>query len=119
MVIDRDAFIEKLAPARTFLLKHEAEFLNRQGLGRRATFADLIVFDENGPIQNRLRFENECVRHKTLDVVGDFALAPFDIVGTFTACRSGHKLNAEMVERLLTDAQILRPDDVYGTRKSA
>ncbi len=119
IAISRDSFVEHLAPARTFVLKHEAEYLNRMGLGRRATARDLIVFDENGPIDNRLRFDNECVRHKTLDVLGDFALAPFDIVGTFSANRSGHKLNAEMVERLLQEATIARPSDVHGIKKSA
>lgn len=117
--VDPVSFAEQIASARTFLLKHEAEYLNRQGLGRRATFQDLVVFDDNGPIDNPLRFENECVRHKTLDVIGDFALAPFDIVGTFTACRSGHRLNAEMVQQMLQYASIVRPDEHYGARKSA
>jgi len=112
MIIDSNSFQKQLAPARTFILKHEAEYLNRQGLGKRATFKDLLVFDENGPIQNSLRFDNECARHKALDVIGDFALAPFDIVGTFTAFRSGHKLNAEMVESLLSDAKIVRPETI-------
>ena len=114
-----ESFCSDLASARTFILKHEADYLHRQGLGRRATYRDLIVFDENGPVDNSLRFENECARHKALDVVGDFALAPFDIVGKFTANRSGHKLNAEMVKQMLLSGSIVRSEDVHGIRKSA
>ena len=45
----------------------------------------------------KLRFENECARHKLLDMIGDFALIGTDIVGKFTACKTGHFLNAKMV----------------------
>jgi UDP-3-O-acyl-N-acetylglucosamine deacetylase len=60
-----------------------------------------LVFDERGPIDNPLRFPDECVRHKTLDVIGDLTLAPFDIFGKITAFRSGHQLNAELVRTLM------------------
>ena len=117
--VSTESFISELAEARTFILKHEVEYLHRQGLGRRATYRDLVVFDENGPIENKLRYENECARHKALDVVGDFALAPFDIVGSFRANRSGHRLNAEMVGQLLQHASIVRPDQNQEYRRSA
>ena len=54
-----------------------------------------MVFGPDGPIDNTLRFPDECVRHKLLDMVGDLALAGCDLVGAFTASRSGHQLNAE------------------------
>jgi len=50
-----------------------------------------------------LRFENECVRHKTLDLLGDLALAGCELVGQFTAYKSGHRLNADLVKVLLTE----------------
>jgi UDP-3-O-acyl-N-acetylglucosamine deacetylase len=90
-----------LAPARTFLLKHEANWLRAQGLGARTTYRDLLVFDDRGPIDNALRFEDECVRHKMLDLVGDLALSGCDILGSITAHKSGHKQNAELVRALL------------------
>ncbi len=109
-----DSFRRELAPARTFMLKSEADWLLAQGLGARATLKDLLVFDAEGPIDNELRFRDECVRHKTLDLIGDLALAGCDLVGHFVAFRSGHRLNAEMVRVLLTEG-----DMVGGYRRSA
>ncbi len=96
-----DAFRQELAPARTFLMLQEAEWLRSSGLGTRVTYQDLLVFDDERPIDNRLRFDDECVRHKTLDMVGDLALAGCDVIGHVVAHRSGHRLNAELVAALL------------------
>ena len=98
------SFREDLAPSRTFLLEHEAAALKAQGLGQRAKFEDLLVFGPAGPIKNQLRFADECVRHKLLDMVGDLALAGCDLVGRFVAYRSGHRLNAEMVRAVLAES---------------
>ncbi|MEL7496812.1 MAG: UDP-3-O-acyl-N-acetylglucosamine deacetylase [Planctomycetota bacterium] len=94
-------FQSEIAPARTFVLRHEAEQLRQQGLGERVTYQDVLVFDDHGPIENTLRFDDECARHKVLDMVGDFSLAGADLVGKFTASRSGHRLNSQMVFALL------------------
>lgn len=109
-----DSFRRELAPARTFMLKSEADWLLAQGLGTRATLKDLLVFDADGPIDNELRFRDECVRHKTLDLIGDLALAGCDLVGHFVAFRSGHRLNAELVRVLLTEG-----DMAGGWKRSA
>lgn len=95
------SFRRELAPSRTFLLREEAQRLQAQGLGRRASFRDLLVYGESGPIDNTLRFENECVRHKLLDMVGDLTMAGAALSGSFSAWRSGHHLNARMVRTLL------------------
>jgi UDP-3-O-acyl N-acetylglucosamine deacetylase len=102
--ITPDSFRQELAPARTFMFKHEAEWLVSQGLGTRVTSRDLLVFDQEGPIENILRFDNECVRHKALDVVGDLALAGCDLLGHIVAYRSGHRLNAELVQAIQEQA---------------
>ena len=106
LTITPESFRRELAPSRTFLLREEAERLQAQGLGRRASFRDLLVYGEHGPIDNTLRFENECVRHKLLDMVGDLTMARASIAGSFSAWRSGHHLNARMVRTLLNN-QIL------------
>jgi len=105
LVLTPDSFRKDMAPCRTFTLQAEAEAMQRQGLGRRTTFKDLLVFGPNGPIDNRLRFPDECVRHKLLDMVGDLALAGCDLVGRFVAYRSGHQLNSLLVQTLLSSAQ--------------
>ncbi len=100
-----DIFRRELAACRTFMLKAEADWLLSQGLGGRASCHDLLVFDENGPIENQLRFPDECVRHKLLDMVGDLTLAGCQLLGRFSAYRSGHRMNAEMVQLLLDQAE--------------
>jgi UDP-3-O-acyl N-acetylglucosamine deacetylase len=101
VTITPHTFRRELAAARTFILREEAEWLRSQGLGTRVTCQDLLVFDEQGPVGNTLRFTDECVRHKTLDLVGDLALAGCDLVGHFVAHCSGHRLNGELVTALL------------------
>jgi UDP-3-O-acyl N-acetylglucosamine deacetylase len=107
-------FRHELAASRTFLLKSEADWLVAQGLGSRTTSEDVLIFDEQGPVGNVLRFSDECVRHKILDIVGDLALLGCDVVGQIFAHRSGHRLNAELVRVLLTEGE-----RVTARRKSA
>jgi UDP-3-O-acyl N-acetylglucosamine deacetylase len=105
LVLSPQTFRSEIAACRTFAMKAEAEAWQQRGIGTRATFQDLLVFDEQGPIDNQLRFPDECVRHKLLDMVGDLALAGCDLVGRVSAYRSGHYLNAELVQSLLDCTQ--------------
>lgn len=98
-------FHMNLAPSRTFMLETEAAAMKARGLGRRASFKDLLIFDSRGPIDNQLRFPDECVRHKMADMVGDLALAGCDLIGRFVAFRSGHRLNAELVRAIVAQAE--------------
>jgi len=100
-----ESFRRELARSRTFVLKSEADWLLAQGLGQRTTYRDVLVFDENGPIDNQLRFHDECARHKLLDMVGDLALAGCELVGRFFAYKSGHRLNAEMIRALMAETE--------------
>ncbi len=95
-----ESFCQELAAARTFLLAHEVDMMRRQGVGANTTYQDLLVFAENGPIGNRLRFSNECARHKALDVVGDLAIIGCDLNADIVAYRSGHVLNAQLARAL-------------------
>ncbi len=106
LAVTPSAFRRELAPARTFLLESEAEWLRSRGLGTRVTEKDLLVFGDEGPIGNELRFDDECVRHKALDLVGDFALAGCELIGLVIAHRSGHRLNAELVRALLSEGEL-------------
>ena len=99
-VITPEGFANDIAACRTFLLEAEALELRRQGLGARTTAADLLVFGQGGPIDNRLRYANEPARHKILDVVGDLSLLGEDLYGHVVAYRSGHPLNIALVRTL-------------------
>ena len=95
------AYRSELARARTFLTREEAHRLQAAGLGRDVTPRDLVVFGADGPIDNPLRWPDECVRHKVLDAVGDLALVGRPVVAHVRAHRSGHRLNAALVEAML------------------
>ncbi len=95
-----EEFVADIAPARTFLLQQEAELLRQNGLGKHLGYADVLVFGPDGPVENRLRFPNECVRHKILDLVGDLMLLGQWVVGRVHARKSGHALNHELVRAL-------------------
>lgn len=99
--VSPETFREDLAGCRTFILKREADAMLQRGLGTHVTAQDLLIFDEHGPIDNPLRFENECARHKALDLVGDLSLTGCEIVGHIVAYRSSHHLNAALASELL------------------
>lgn len=96
-----ETFLGELAFARTFVLESEVAALKAQGYGTRVTPRDLLVFGEKGVIDNELRADEECVRHKILDCIGDFALIGCDLSGHVSASRSGHRLNRELVRRIV------------------
>ncbi len=95
--ITPETFLGELAAARTFLLEQEAAWLRSQGLGSRVTSRDVLVFDQQGPVDNTLRYTDECIRHKMLDLLGDLALTGCDLIGQVNAHCSGHRLNAALV----------------------
>jgi UDP-3-O-[3-hydroxymyristoyl] N-acetylglucosamine deacetylase/3-hydroxyacyl-[acyl-carrier-protein] dehydratase len=99
--VSPDTFRQELAPSRTFLLETEANALRQAGIGSRTTEADLLIFGQDGIIGNELRYPDECVRHKMLDMMGDLALLARDIRGHVVAYRSGHHLNAALVRKLV------------------
>ena len=98
--ITPESFEANIAPARTFVLEEEARQLRSAGLGQHLSYGDVLVIGKDGPIENELRFPDECVRHKILDLVGDLALFGQPIVGRVYARKSGHALNHELVRAL-------------------
>jgi len=96
-----ESFRDELAASRTFLLESETTALRAAGIGLRTTPADLLIFGESGVIGNQLRFPDECVRHKILDMVGDLALLGLDLQAFVVAHRSGHNTNSVLVRKLV------------------
>jgi len=93
-------FEKELAPARTFCLEKEAQALLDQGLGKGATYQNTLVVGDKGPIKNKERFENECVRHKILDLIGDLYLLGLTLKGHVIAVKSGHPLNLRLLQKV-------------------
>jgi UDP-3-O-[3-hydroxymyristoyl] N-acetylglucosamine deacetylase/3-hydroxyacyl-[acyl-carrier-protein] dehydratase len=110
-----ESFEKNLAPARTFLLEAEARQFQARGLGRHLSPRDILVINSDGPIKNRFRFDNECVRHKIVDLIGDLALAGRAVSGRIVAYKSGHALNQQLVRKLYDLAQRQERIGRFGT----
>jgi len=100
--VQPEQFATEVARCRTFVTESEAVVLRAQGIGRHLTATDLLVFGPRGPIDTQLRFPDEPVRHKVLDIIGDLSLCGFDLAGHIVAYRSGHALNVELARVLTT-----------------
>ncbi|MDY6914264.1 MAG: UDP-3-O-acyl-N-acetylglucosamine deacetylase [Planctomycetota bacterium] len=98
--LGRDDFAATLAAARTFLLAAEAEELQARGWGRHLSTSDILVMAADGPIDNKLRFPDEHVRHKICDLIGDLALLGRPLCGRIVATKSGHDLNQMLIRKI-------------------
>lgn len=96
-----DNFLRKIAPARTFGFMRDVEKLRAAGLARGGSVENAIVLDDRGVVNGPLRFKDEFVRHKILDLVGDLALIGCPIAGEITAHRAGHAMHSAFVAELL------------------
>ena len=100
LVVNRESFARELAPARTFALLAEVEWLHRRGLGLGGDRDNCIVFGPEGPTNTGLRFADEPVRHKALDVIGDLALAGSPVWAHVEVERGGHQVHLSLLEAL-------------------
>jgi UDP-3-O-[3-hydroxymyristoyl] N-acetylglucosamine deacetylase len=98
-----DTYGSAIAPARTFGYKADERRLRDMGLIRGAGPQNAIILGTRGPENGPLRFANEYVRHKILDLIGDLALAGRRIEGHVVAVRAGHAMHTALVQRLLKD----------------
>jgi UDP-3-O-[3-hydroxymyristoyl] N-acetylglucosamine deacetylase len=108
MRISEESFVEEIAPARTFGFLKEVEMLRQRGLALGGSLDNAIVLGETGVLNNALRFEDEFVRHKILDVIGDLSLVGHPVIGHLVAHRGGHALHTAFAARILEDADAWR-----------
>ncbi|MEZ5315998.1 MAG: UDP-3-O-acyl-N-acetylglucosamine deacetylase [Vicinamibacterales bacterium] len=117
MDIDEQVFVDEIAPARTFGFLKEVEMLRQRGLALGGSLENAIVLGETA-VLNPLRFKDEFVRHKMLDVIGDLALVGHPILGHLVVHRGGHAIHTALGVELLrqTDAWefIDAPDGVVA-----
>jgi UDP-3-O-[3-hydroxymyristoyl] N-acetylglucosamine deacetylase/3-hydroxyacyl-[acyl-carrier-protein] dehydratase len=107
----------EIARARTYSLREEAQALWDRGMCRHLTPSDVLVIGDDGPIDNEYRFENEPVRHKILDLLGDLYLVGCQVHGRFVASRSGHDLNRLMALKLIRQMEDVHRRDAVGRGK--
>ena len=103
MRITEQTFNDEIAPARTFGFLKEVEWMRQQGLALGGSLDNAIVIGDTGPL-NALRFDDEFVRHKILDAVGDLALLGRPVLGHVVAHRAGHALHTQLARQLLSEA---------------
>jgi UDP-3-O-[3-hydroxymyristoyl] N-acetylglucosamine deacetylase len=96
-------YLRGIAPARTFGFLHEAEAMRQQGLIRGASEENAVVLTRDSVLNPPLRFSDEFVRHKVLDLIGDLALVGKQILGSIVADRAGHAMHTALVSRILRD----------------
>ena len=101
--LSEETFIDEIAPARTFGFLKEVEMLRQHGLALGGSLENAIVIGDTGVLNNALRFDDEFVRHKILDVIGDMALVGHPIIGHLVAHRGGHALHTEFAAMILQE----------------
>jgi UDP-3-O-[3-hydroxymyristoyl] N-acetylglucosamine deacetylase len=100
MKITDETFVEEIAPARTFGFLKEVEMLRQRGLALGGSLDNAVVLGETGAL-NALRFEDEFVRHKILDAIGDLSLVGYPVIGHLVAHRAGHALHTAFATKIL------------------
>ena len=99
-----NTYIKEISRARTFGFMHEVEYLRANGLARGGSLDNAIVLDEYRILNSGgLRYEDEFAKHKVLDAIGDLYMLGHPLLGAFTAYKSGHALNNELICALLAD----------------
>jgi UDP-3-O-[3-hydroxymyristoyl] N-acetylglucosamine deacetylase len=103
-IIEDDRFEEEIANARTFGFRHEVEYMKQYGLGQGGSLDTAIIVDHDKILNpGGLRYEDEFVRHKLLDCIGDFSLLGLPIMAHIVTKRSGHAFNHAFLERFFQE----------------
>jgi UDP-3-O-[3-hydroxymyristoyl] N-acetylglucosamine deacetylase len=107
VVINPQNFEKEIAPARTFGFLGDVQALQKQGLALGGSYNNTIVLDKTYVINGPLRFPDEFVRHKILDMIGDLSLLKHPVTGHFRAKKAGHDLHTKVVRFLLDNPEYL------------
>jgi UDP-3-O-[3-hydroxymyristoyl] N-acetylglucosamine deacetylase len=115
-------YLRKIAPARTFGSREDEKAMRNMGLIRGASRDNCIVLTRDGIENGPLRFPDEFVRHKVLDLVGDLALLGKPILGRIVADRAGHAMHTALVSRILRDKtlweEVTQPEEDHAAEST-
>jgi UDP-3-O-[3-hydroxymyristoyl] N-acetylglucosamine deacetylase len=107
MEVTPERYASEIAPARTFGFEYELGQMRNMGLIRGASLENAVCFDRIGVLNpGGLRFDDECCRHKALDLIGDLALIGKPLLGHVIAERAGHAMHAALVARIMSDPSL-------------
>lgn len=103
--LNEETFIKEIAPARTFGFLKDVQYMMSQGLAKGGSLDNAIILGDKGILNSSgLRFENEFVRHKILDCIGDFSLIGFPIYGHIVARKAGHSANVKFLNKIISSS---------------
>jgi UDP-3-O-[3-hydroxymyristoyl] N-acetylglucosamine deacetylase len=117
--LSNGSYEREIAPARTFGFLRDEVAMRNMGLIRGANEENVIVLTEDGPKNGPLRYADEFVRHKILDLIGDLALLGKRMIGKVVAYRAGHAMHTALVSRILKDHTLWEETAAEGARKSS
>jgi UDP-3-O-[3-hydroxymyristoyl] N-acetylglucosamine deacetylase len=99
-IIEKEVFKQSIAPARTFGFVEDLEHLKSRKLALGGSMDNALAYTRERLINDNLRFDNECVRHKVLDLIGDLSLLGSTINGHFIAHKAGHFMDMELLKKI-------------------
>ncbi|NCN08516.1 MAG: UDP-3-O-acyl-N-acetylglucosamine deacetylase [Leptospira sp.] len=99
--LDQNTLLNEILPARTFGFLKDVEYLQSRGLALGGSLDNAVVLTEDGYLNDELRFENECIRHKVLDLIGDLAVMGRPFTGHLIASKAGHGLDISLAKCIL------------------
>ncbi|MFA5362463.1 MAG: bifunctional UDP-3-O-[3-hydroxymyristoyl] N-acetylglucosamine deacetylase/3-hydroxyacyl-ACP dehydratase [Candidatus Omnitrophota bacterium] len=105
LTVTEESFKKELSSARTFCLEEEVLELKKRGFGKGATYDNTLVIGKKGVLNTKLRYADEFVRHKVLDLIGDLYLLGAPIKGHVIALKSGHYLNTKLLQKIARQRQ--------------
>lgn len=113
------SYVKEVSRARTFGFLADYEYIRKNNLALGASLDNAVVFDEFKVLnQDGLRFEDECVKHKILDVIGDLYLLGYGVIGAFTGYKSGHTYNSQLLVKLLAKKEAWEIETFTDVEKS-
>ena len=106
LILNRDIYSSQISNARTFGFLEQVEILRKKGLALGGNFENAIVISKDKVVsKNGLRYNDEFVRHKTLDLIGDFSLAGFKIQASIFSYKAGHDLNNKLLRKIFSSRE--------------
>jgi UDP-3-O-[3-hydroxymyristoyl] N-acetylglucosamine deacetylase len=111
LTVTPEKYVRELGSARTFCMEQDIEFMRSRGLAKGGSLENAVVFSPQGPLNASLRFEDEAVRHKILDLLGDLKLLGLPMEGLVEAHRAGHALHVDLARAILATPQAWTLDE--------
>ena len=115
LTLTPEKYVRELGRARTFCMERDIEFMRSRGLAKGGSLENAVVFSPTGPLNESLRYEDEAVRHKILDLVGDLKLLGAPLAGFVEAHRAGHALHVDLARAILADPSAWCWEDAVAT----